>query len=216
MSQTHKVQPGDSVIQLSDLHGFFAPTIWQHADNAALRALRPDMNQLLPGDTVVIPDKRQREERRATGASHSFRRKGIPAKLRLQLHDMHWPRADQPFELSVDGGPVQTGRTDADGVLEAYVPARARQGELVVGDDRLRLQLQFGHQDPHDAPSGMQKRLLNLGYLDADGADALRSALLRFQREHGLPCSGDADTATADKLREVYDAAFTYAGGGAA
>src|SRR5258708_29736807 len=100
MAVRHTVQQGESVISLSEQYGLFAETIWDDPANAALRKNRPDMNVLLPGDVVVIPDKRPRLEKRETGARHKFRRKGIPALFRLQVYDMHHPRATQNYTLT--------------------------------------------------------------------------------------------------------------------
>jgi hypothetical protein len=70
---------------------------------------------------VVIPDKRLRLEKRATGAKYTFRRKGIPALFRLQVYDMHIPRSNQSYKLTVDGV-AHSGTTDGQGILEQYVP----------------------------------------------------------------------------------------------
>jgi N-acetylmuramoyl-L-alanine amidase len=86
MPINHTVSQGDSVISLSEVHGLFAVTIWNDQGNAGLRQKRTDMNVLMPGDVVVIPDKRPRLEKRPTGQTHRFRRKGIPAIFRFQFN----------------------------------------------------------------------------------------------------------------------------------
>jgi hypothetical protein len=213
MPTSHTVQQGDSVISLSEQHGLFAMTIWDDGANAALREKRQDMNVLLPGDVVVIPDKRPRSEKRAAGASYSFRRKGVPALFRLQLYDMHLPRANQAYELKVDGKPY-SGTTDGNGVLQQYLPTGSRSGELLLVEADIRIALQFGHLDPADELSGVQNRLRNLGHEcgSADGVmnDATRAALLRFQYEQGLEESGEADAATRERLRTIHDADYTH------
>src|SRR4051794_12016743 len=103
MTIRHVVKPGDSVIQLSDEHGFYAMTIWNHADNAALKRRRADMNILLAGDVVVIPDKRGKTVEVATGRRHTFRRRGVPAIYRVQLIEYGKPLAELPYRLIVDG-----------------------------------------------------------------------------------------------------------------
>jgi N-acetylmuramoyl-L-alanine amidase len=213
MPTRHVARQGDTVISLSEAYGFFVDTIWHDPGNADLRERRPDMNVLMPGDTLVIPDKRARIEKRATGARHSFRRKGIPAFLRLQLYDLHTPRANQPYELTVDGV-TRKGTTNGEGILEEYVLALAKSGELVVGEDRLRIQLQFGHLDPADELTGVQKRLNNLGYDCGDAAgeldEATRTALWRFQREHGLAETGEPDAETRRLLEKIHGNPFSY------
>ena len=127
MPINHTVCQGDSVISLSETHGLFAVTIWNDPGNAGLRQKRTDMNVLMPGDVVVIPDKRPRLEKRPTGQTHRFRRKGIPAIFRFQIFDMHIPRANQHYTLTVDGVELK-GTTDGSGILEEYIPAQAKEG----------------------------------------------------------------------------------------
>jgi hypothetical protein len=213
MPESHTVKEGDSVIRLADTYGFFALTIWNWPDNSALRSQREDMNVLMPGDIVVIPDKRLGLEKRPTGKMHRFRRKGIPAIFRMQIFDMHTPRANQQYTLTVDGV-VQKGVTDGEGILERYIPAQAHEGELVIGEDQLHVPLQFGYLDPLSEISGVQKRLNNLGYdcglSDGTLNDQTRFALTDFQRDSLLPITGDIDAATRAKLEEVHDKPYQY------
>jgi Putative peptidoglycan binding domain/LysM domain len=215
MPVSYTIQQGDSVISLSESYGLFADTIWNDAANSDLRQLRPDMNVLMPGDVVVIPDKRPRMEKRAAGAKYSFRRKGIPALFRLQVYDMHLPRANQSYTLTVDG--VQyTGTSDSQGIVEQFVPALSKTGELVIGEDNFRIPLLFGDLDPSSELTGIQKRLNNMGYDCGDAGGELneqtQSALTRFQREHGLPEGGEADSATIQLIEKIHDDPYAYAG----
>jgi hypothetical protein len=204
----HVVEDGDSVLSLAEQHGLFAATVWNDPANSDLKSQRTDMNILMPGDVVVIPDKRSRVETRQTGATYRFRRKGIPALLRLRILEYNQPRKNQDYTLTVDGQ-EQTGTTDDQGILEAYVPARSREGELVIGEDEEHIVLQFGHLDPVREISGVQKRLNNLGYdcgeVDGELSETTVAALKAFQQEAGLEPTGEADTATQEKLRELHD-----------
>jgi hypothetical protein len=208
MPTEHKVQLGDSVIKLSEEHGFFAQTIWDAAENAGLRECRGDMNELLPGDAVVIPDKRLKEVEKPADQRHRFRRKGIPAVFRLQLFQGEEPRANEAYELRI-GNRVWQGETDASGVLAEYIPATAESGELTIGPDGYRLLVRFDHLGPLSEIAGVQGRLNNLGYDcgEPDNAlnEATRGALQRFQRRLGLPETGEADAATVAKLGELHD-----------
>lgn len=208
MPTNHVVQQGDSALSLSEQYGLFALTIWEDPANAALREQRDDMNILLPGDVVVIPDKRIKYETRETGKEHPFRRKGLPALFRLQVFDRNIPRANQTYTLSVDGTEMN-GTTDGQGILEHYLPAQSKEGELLIGEDQFRVRLQFGHLDPVNETAGIQKRLNNLGHEcgepDGEMNAATKAALRAFQRAHGLQESGEADTATRAKLKEIHD-----------
>lgn len=216
MPVRHTVAEGDSVIGLAEQYGLFAGTIWDHPENAALREKRTDMNVLLPGDVVFIPDIRLKLEKRATTAKYTFRRRGVPASFRIQLFDRNVPRANQSYTLTVDGN-EQKGATDANGIVSCFVPPGSRNGDLIVaGDDGLevRFALQFGYLDPIDEVSGVQHRLNNLGYQcdPADGTmnDSMKHALLTFQRYNGLPATGELDDATRGKLGQIHDDPYNY------
>lgn len=203
-----EVQEGDSVISLSEEYGFFANTIWNDPDNAELKKKRNDMNILMPGDVVVIRDKRLKEVDKPTTKQHVFRRKGIPALYRLQVFDVEKPRANQKYRLTVDGQ-LYEGRTDAHGVLQQYIPANSRDGELIIGPDEFRALLQFGYLDPINELTGVQKRLNNIGYDcgEANGelTDQTKTALRDFQRRFDLPLTGEPDAATVEKLQAIHD-----------
>ena len=106
--------------------GLFPDTIWDHPQNSDLKTLRQDMNVLFPGDSVYVPDKQQRVETAATDKKHKFRRRGVPTRLRLQLFNVETPRADEAYELTIDGAAHQ-GTTDAKGVIELWVPPGAQR-----------------------------------------------------------------------------------------
>ncbi|MEO0973114.1 MAG: peptidoglycan-binding domain-containing protein, partial [Pseudomonadota bacterium] len=136
------------------------------------------------------------------------RRMGIPAVYRLQVMDYEQVRARQDYRLDVDGI-VRTGTTDAEGVLEEFVAPDARAGRLVIGEDDFTVLIDFGHMDPIEELSGIQKRLTNLGYEcgEPDGTlnDATRSALARFQARFELEQTGEVNDETLDKLQALHD-----------
>ncbi|MGH1347830.1 MAG: peptidoglycan-binding domain-containing protein [Nannocystales bacterium] len=208
---THIVKAGESVISLSEDYGLYADTIWAAPENAALKAARPNMNTLLPGDELFIPELRVKEVTAPTGKLHTFRRKGIPAHFRIQLYDFGEPRADQDYTLEVGGTTIE-GKSDADGVVKTALPAGATSGVLTIGEDRFVVQLAFGHLDPLCELSGVQQRLANLGYPcgRADGKMGPRTedALVAFQRAQDahLEATGELDDATRARLDELHDA----------
>lgn len=209
----HEVKQGDSTIKLGDKHGFFPDTIWDDPANAELRRKRPDMNVLLPGDVVVIPDKKPKDETKPTEQRHRFRRKGMPAVFRLQVFDVEDPRENQDYRLTIDGT-IHIGKTDETGTLEEYVSPGARRGKLVIGPDKFQLKIQFGHLDPINELAGVQKRLNNVGYdcgePDGELNQKTKSALIAFQRRFDLEETGEPDDATRDKLEEVHDEANEF------
>lgn len=203
----HVIKPGESTIGLSEQHGFFAATIWEHPDNAALKEQRKDMNILLPGDVLVIPDKREKSVSKPGEKRHRFRRKGVPAQFRLQLFDIEKPRANQDYQLDVDGRLIK-GKTDGDGVLLEFVPPGAREGLLTIGPDRFELIIQFSQLDPVGEVIGVQKRLNNLGFHcgepDGELNEATEDALADFQERFGLEVTGEIDDSTREKLDELH------------
>jgi hypothetical protein len=81
----HVVRSGECIESIATGHGFFWETIWNLPDNEALRTAREEPTILRPGDEVVIPDKRRKDESGATEQRHRFRRKGVPVVLRLRI-----------------------------------------------------------------------------------------------------------------------------------
>lgn len=212
MPHSHTIRAGDSLANIAFDNGLLIETVWDHPDNAALRARRPNMNILMPGDVVVIPDRRDKEVPAATEQRHRFRLKGIPHVFRLQLFDDDEPRANQSYKLTVRGKRGTTelsGTTDADGLLTAYIPPGAIEGRLVVdedGDEPLAVDILLGSLDPIEELSGVQKRLANLGFdcpVDGVVSAETTAALRAFQARFGLPLTGEADGATRDKLRSM-------------
>lgn len=209
MPLQHRIESGDSVSRLAKLYGFLPQTIWDAPENSELRSRREDMNMLMPGDVLVIPDKRVDPISLTTGRAHRFRLKGTLAHLRMQLYDFGEPRAGQKFTLTV-GKHVVEGTTDGDGILDAQVPVLATSGQLVVGEDQFVIEVMFGHLDPASELSGIQQRLLNLGYTCHDSPGELgastKRALQEFQFTHGLEVTGEIDEATRARIVELHDA----------
>jgi N-acetylmuramoyl-L-alanine amidase len=162
----------------------------------------------MPGDKIVIRDKKLKEVSKPDGKVYKFLRKGVPALFRLQLFDGEKPRANQKYTLVVDGRKL-SGQTDANGVLEQHIPTDAVEGEVIIGPDNLRLELSFGQLNPADEIIGIQQRLRNLGFDCGEPSGEMDAAtveaLLAFQRRFGLKATGKADEATLEKLRKLHD-----------
>lgn len=215
MPTTYTVQQGDTVIRLAELHGLASETIWDDPANKDLRELRGDMNILMPGDILIIPDIQPRLEKRPTGAVHVFQTVTTPAIFRLQIFDMHNPRANQNYSLAVDTADEELyGTTDKDGILEEYVSPKASAGIIVIGPDKQKIVVNFGHLNPLSELSGVQQRLRNLGYDPGPPSDAvnaaLKAALRSFQWDHKLTVNGELTEATLKKLAAVHDAPYKY------
>jgi hypothetical protein len=210
MARKHLVRDGECLSSIAFQYGFFPDTVWNDGGNSALRNLRKDPNVLLPGDVVHIPDKRIKTESRPTGKTHRFQRKGVPARLKLQLMKDDEPRVNEPFVLTVDGT-EHSGKTGPEGEVDVWISPTARKGRLTVGagDDLEVFELELGHLDPPETIQGVQARLTNLGFPCAgeDGTvgPATKIAISQFQSRHGLQVTGEIDDQLRSRLTELHD-----------
>jgi len=203
---TYIVAAGDSMLSIAQNNGFFWETLWNHPQNAKLKELRKDPELLAPGDEVFIPDLRVTPVSRPTEATHKFKLKGVPAKLKIQLTILDQPRANERYVLKIDDQLFE-GTTDSEGHLEHFIPPNASGGELQLNDGKEIIPVRLGHLNPVDLLSGVQQRLNNLGlYCAEDGemSDETAAALRGFQAKHGLPVTGEADSATKAKLQDLH------------
>jgi hypothetical protein len=211
VSSFHTVQQGEHLSRIAFLYGFRDyQTIWNHPENAQLKAKRKTPNILLPGDKLFIPDKVPKVEVRPTGQSHRFQLAGQSLKLRIVLRDFdNQPIAGTACVLDVEGQSYDL-QTDSEGLIEVDIPAGAENGTLRVPDLELAHAVKIGHLDPVDEDSGWQARLINLGYFAGstgdDSADDLRLhyAIEQFQCDYKLKVTGELDDSTRSKLREVH------------
>lgn len=209
----HQVQQGECLASIAKLYGFSNwKTIYDHAANSDLRRKRKNPNVLLPGDTVVIPDRVVKVAQCATDSLHTFKLKRPGTKLRLVLKDADEnPIPGKKYRLEVAGASVD-GQSGGDGLIEQPIPEDAPDGRLTIWiDDKTRfvINLKLGHLDPADAISGAHSRLRNLGFdagLLSGSDDAnFESALRAFQKKHRLAESGQLDGSTKSKLEEKHD-----------
>ncbi|MCB9844741.1 MAG: peptidoglycan-binding protein [Phycisphaeraceae bacterium] len=213
MPRCHKVRKEECIESIAFDYGFFPETIWEHADNAALRELRGSMNLLVPGDEVQIPDLTEKEVGGAVDTRHRFRRKGVPARFQVRFLDEDGePIADVAYKTTIDGAVGPEGRTDADGWVDIAVPPDAIRLTLVLETDHdwaKESEFVLSNLEPVDTLKGVQARLRSLGYFEAEvnGEDTeeLRQAVRSFQRANSLEESGEpGETAVHDALVSLY------------
>src|SRR5262249_10655646 len=155
-------QPGDCISSIAAQFGFHPDTIWNHGPNANLKQSRMDMNVLLPGDIVEIPDLRVKEVSKGDKAAHKFRRKGVPEMLKVQFIENDDPRANEQYRRVIDGV-ARNGTLDGSGWLKEPIPPGAKLAEITFGENET-YPLQLGNLDPVDDVKGVQGRLTNLGF----------------------------------------------------
>jgi hypothetical protein len=202
MPEDYTVSAGECMHSIAFEHGFFWETLWNHANNSALKQERKDPSVLREGDVVHIPDLTVREESCAAEQTHRFRLKGVPAKVKIRVCVDDEPRANEPYTLYVDEVEAGEGTTDGDGFVEVSVSPAAREGRLVVGtgEDECTIVFQLGTVDPMETDEGVLGRLHNMGYDVADPQEAIRG----FQAREGLEETGTADDATRQRLKERF------------
>lgn len=200
MALWHSIVAGDCVESIALRYGFYPATLWNHPENEPLRSARPNPHVLAPGDRMFIPDKRERDETAETGRRHVFRRKGVPAKLKVRLEIEGEPRAHVAYRLEIDGRDAGGGVTDDDGKIERWISPSAREAKLSIGKHEEYL-IRLGHMPPLDAQAGVHARLKNLGYpVPRDVEADLSEALHDFQLDQELDATGELDTTTRARL----------------
>lgn len=210
MPKTHRVRAGECISSIAVDYGFFPATIWNHDNNEKLREIR-DPNVLHVGDEVFIPDREIMTKTGSTDQRHTFTRKGVPAKFRIQICNGTEPRPGVDFTLLIDGVKEIKGKTDDEGVVEVYLPPKAQDGLLTIGDGEQVIELFFGHLDPIEEDSGIMQRLYNLGLLDEEevSKEDMLAAVSLFQAQFGLEETGELDSGTRVKIGEIHDSRQT-------
>jgi len=201
--KAHAVKQGECISSIAIQYGMFPNTIWDDPKNSQLKDLRKDPNVLLPGDVVYVRDIEVKEESCASEQRHRFRRKGVPATLRIQLQLDGEPRANLSYELYVDGALLKEDTTGSDGIIEASIPPNAEEGEIVLTDEdgnEESIPFTLGTLDPIETEEGVRSRLLALGY----DVEDLEAAVRAFQEAESLTVSGNIDDDTRNKLKEIY------------
>jgi N-acetylmuramoyl-L-alanine amidase len=205
----HQVEQGDWLAKLAKWYGIPKwQTIWEDANNAALRDKRKSPNILLPGDLVYIPKVESKDHSGGAEQTHSFKIPSAKAAFRTTLLDADGnPRAGVPYKVTV-GQLTREGSTGGDGMIQCPIPVDAETVDLEVDGEVVRVQV--GHLDPIDEVSGLQARLKNLGYdpgpIDGKDGPLTRAAVKAFQMENDLEVDGVAGPKTRGKLLDAYGA----------
>jgi len=194
MAEDHIVRQGESVMSIAEGNGFLCETLWNHPKNSGLKTKRGDPDVLMPGDVLHIPDRGEKKESAGVEQCHNFKRKGIPAVVRVVLRKPKeepdekveqkatdpsefeepepkaaddQPMADVPYKVYADGKLVKDGKTGGDGKIEAKIPPAARGAWIVLdpGTPKERtVNLNIRGMDPIEEVPGVCKRLNNLGF----------------------------------------------------
>ncbi len=203
MAGRHTVAAGDWIGAIADAYGLpHWAKIWDHASNAALRALRSSPDMLMVGDEVHVPglgDEAGVEV--PTGQRAVFVARRPTDLLRLRVTGVGaFVAAIGPiaFELEI-GSERIVGTIETEGqVIEAPLHPSTRTCVLTLGGTR-RMEYAIGGIGPVGEERGAHARLVNLGF-DAEPGPAVTT----YQRIHGLAASGVADEPTRLRILQQY------------
>lgn len=207
MAKEHIVKQGDCLSSIAKEYGFLENTLWEYPANGALKEKRKNPNVLLPGDTVVIPNRQSGEEPAATERKHVFQVKGEKVKLQLRLLLNDVPRAGIAYILTADGLVIE-GKTDGDGWIRMPISAQIRTAKLKLPEFEEEYELGLGHLDPVEEISGVQGRLSNLGFygetITGEADETTQDCLRAFQKHRRLSETGTPDAPTQAALKRAY------------
>jgi hypothetical protein len=208
MAGYHRVQQGEHVSRIAAKYGFSSfKSIWNHPNNADLKAARQTPNVLLPGDTLFIPDRETRVEAKPTDQRHRFVVHRDPLILILVLKDNDYQAiSNSKCELQVESACSEM-TTDGTGLLQERIGSQDENGRLVI--TQTEMDLRIGDLNPFDSTTGHRARLNNLGYKagTVEGEvdpEQFRSAVEEFQCDHHLTVDGVCGPVTQAKLKAVY------------
>ncbi len=208
-SGDYRIKQGDDLASIAWQRGHDLDTIWNHADNAEVKQKRENPQILIPGDRIHIPDIETKQESGGTEQRHSFRRKGAQPKLSVRFLTRGEPRADQPFRINLNGQNIIQGNLDEDGALEQVLPFGTDKVTVYVGEPEFedRFEFTMGGLDPVTELTGMQARLLNLGYAcpqNGELDEGTQGALSSFQADNDLEVTGQPDDATQQAILDSH------------
>jgi len=204
------VRQGDCISSIAYRFNLLPDSIWNDPANAELKAEREDPNVLLPGDVVYVRSKELKEVPGATEQRHRFRAKGMTEKLIIYfMHSMDEPRSSEAYILEIDGA-LYEGMTDVDGKVEIPIPPNAKRGKIKFWEDGYERELELGRLDPITEISGVQGRLMHLGFfrgpIDGKMSEELERAIRRFQQSQNpdKEPTGKLDEETLNMIQEAH------------
>lgn len=211
MPKNHNVEQGECTNSIAYKEGVLPTSIWDEDKNTDIKKDRVDQNVLMPGDTIVIPDIKTKDEQKQTDSAHKFKLKNALVKLQLILKYHDEPLKNKSYKLTLDINQQNyAGQTKDDGKIEVSIPVYAKTGELTVGkgEEEIKFKLNLGHLNPPDKVSGIKQRLHNLGYdigkIDDIEDKSFENVLKLFESENELPHTGKSDANNQAKLKDIY------------
>jgi hypothetical protein len=214
MPKTHDVVQGEYLALIALAYGFHdSNVIWDHPDNAELKARRRNPNVLLPGDRLAIPDRESGDIAATSGQVNPFVAGDDAPRLNVQFENASAkPLANREGPLTLGGKDAAgafvrarplTTSTDGNGLLQQeFKGPFADRAAATEADFQMLAQptapatdfrLLIGNLDPVDEASGQRARLDNLGYFAGyteNDRDQLEWATEEFQCDEKLKDRG--------------------------
>jgi len=204
-ASTYKVEQGDRLPSIGRDKGFLRwQTIWNFKGNADLRKLRGTAHILLPGDEVSIPSKLSREAE-VPGGTAEYVVQTAAEVLRVRFAGVTSTEAHPvTYKATPDTGGAIEGILPDNRKLEIDLPpdttkvhvelSRKEDGADAQGGDGdasgeekpfISYDFTVGGLDPASEVSGVQARLLNLGFytggITGNLDDDTRAAISHFR-----------------------------------
>jgi len=199
--KNHTVQEGEWVGNVAMTYGYadWRTSVWQIAENSALRDKRKNPHELVPGDILFIPAWKQKQEQCITGQRHTFTLRVPTEAIRLRILDPDGkPVQNEKYVLEIEysahGGTYEQkgDTTDGDGILVESIPSTATRGRVIFPDLDQEMILDIGYLSPLDPNDktlliqGTQQRLAALGYspgpIDGKDGPLTQAAVRAFQQ----------------------------------
>lgn len=136
MARSHTIAEGDCCSSLAAAAGLMDHhAVYDHGDNAALKAARPNPNMLVVGDVVSVPDVETKTVDAATTRRHRYVVTTRAVKLRVKVLDREGnPLSGKAWRVTFPGG-QRDGALGGDGKIEVELPATATAATLVLDPD---------------------------------------------------------------------------------
>jgi len=215
------IQPRDTVLTIALMHEVEVNAIKDHPKNAEVfQEKERDPHMLAPGEILYIPPPEPPVPQVSPKASNQFVAKVATVHLHLCFQSEEGALENEPFiidgpaelltEKRTDKDKPLEGKLDKDGKISLKVPALTRCFVIEFPERHIAHEVWVGGLDPADERTGINARLLHLGYLPVDQeiADpfffeteiAEQTTLRSFQEAFLLEPSGFVDSPTKDAL----------------
>ncbi|MEZ5428578.1 MAG: hypothetical protein R2747_20195 [Pyrinomonadaceae bacterium] len=109
---------GDCIFCVIQEKGILPATAWKHPNNGTLRGQRGELNRLVPGDVVFIPDPRPKEVKEPTNQVHKFRMKDEKHRHWIEIElvgEDGRPVPDEKYRVVMPDGSLKEGKLDQNG-----------------------------------------------------------------------------------------------------